>query len=202
MEENEPMSSVKNIIIQTALRPMTIAWNEGEIFHIEEVTDFSDFFEKMNALVISKDTHIYVNRGPGSYSGLRTGISYVYGLLHGGLIDKKNIHSFTSFQLIRVATNTSSPIFIKAWPRLANGLLEGSKGYFEEGEQQLYKTYEGLTGIKNLVCVTEEQLDAAPDGLTNEKLVTSEDTYIALTKDTSLFTNSLEPLYINPVHIT
>src|SRR3990167_11559011 len=108
MENAIMLSTNKYVIIQTALRPMKVVIIEGTSFQLHEIPDFQGFFDVMATINIDDNTKLLINRGPGSYSGIRTGIAYVYGLLHGGLIKKEQVFSFTSFDLIRAATGHSN----------------------------------------------------------------------------------------------
>lgn len=195
------MNSPSNIIIQTALRPMTVFIQQNEVEKIVTITDFPEFFSTMQNLEITGKTQIYINRGPGSYSGIRTGIAYVYGLLHGGLIKMEQIHSFTSFQLIS-ALSKKEAIFIKSWPRIPNGTLAGSKGYFNDHDVQNFIDITELKKSSDIAIYSEEVLgETTPYMYLTSEILNNNETYLTLINflHTSQ-TNTLDPLYINPVH--
>jgi len=174
-------------------------------FNETQVDDFASFFETIKAASITEETSVLVNRGPGSYSGIRTGISYIYGLLHGNRVSHDHIRSFTSFDLIRAQTGHRGPIFIKAWPRLANGTLDGSKGYLEDPSQKdriRYVAFEEIAGADNLLSVGEETMSSTFPYRTLIDLLRDPIGYRELAAQQTTLSQDLEPLYINPVHIT
>lgn len=200
--EKEPMNSINNIVIQTALRPMTVFIQQANDSNVSIVADFSEFFAALQHVEITPETQIYIDRGPGSYAGIRSGIAYVYGLLHGGLIKQDQIHSFTTFQLVS-ALSGKEATFIKSWPRIPNGTLDGSKGYFNDVDVQSFIDITELKQSADIAIYSEENLKELPPYtyLTSEILNTP-DTYLKLINFLqTLQTNTLEPLYINPVHI-
>jgi len=204
------MNSVKILVIQTALMPQTLYYEtEQEKGRVEVCENFDEVFALLKDLNITKETEIYVNRGPGSYTGIRTGISYVLGLLHGGLIQKSKIHSYTSFDLIRAAENESDltiPIYMKAWPRVPNGKLSGTKGYFQDGDQIMHLEYESIQDREDVLFYTREE-EITEDNFSSDSghqtstALKEKNTYSTLIKIKELSTD-LTPLYINPVNIT
>jgi tRNA A37 threonylcarbamoyladenosine modification protein TsaB len=137
-----------------------------------------------------------VNKGPGSYSGIRSGIAYAQGLLHAGLIDKAHIYSYTTFAFICAAMEIKPPIYFKAWPRIPTTTFEETKGYFQDESGQVsYKEYAEIKDSKNLTLFSEQQnLEVILLDATCSKLADN----VAKSKQNS----DLTPLYINPVHIT
>jgi len=201
------MHSTNNyIIIQLALRPMKVVYLAGTTFAATTVSDFGEFFATMAKLSITPETAIIVNRGPGSYSGIRTGISYAFGLLHGGLVTSAQIHSCTSFDLVRAATNHKGPIYLKAWPRLASKKLAESKGYWspatQNGKEFFYRTWEAISKTPDLLSIGEEPIKTQHEYRTYADIIEDPVTFRGLVDSTSVLSTSLEPLYINPVHIS
>ena len=200
------MHSTNYVIIQLALRPMKVLCFAGTTFSATTVLDFGEFFSTMAKLTITPETTVIVNRGPGSYSGIRTGISYMCGLLHGGMITSSQIRSCTSFDLVRTATNHKGAIYLKAWPRLASGKLEGSKGYWSAASQNnqefLYKTWAEISNMPDLLSIGEESIKTKYEYRTFADILEDPVTFRELVDSESVLSTSLEPLYINPVHIS
>jgi len=200
------MNSANYVIIQLALRPMKVVYFAGTPFTATTVQDFGEFFSAMAKLTLTPETTIIVNRGPGSYSGIKTGISYVFGLLHGGSVTSAQIHSCTSFDLVRAATNHKAPIYLKAWPRLASKKLEESKGYWSPATQTkqefLYKTWEEISKTPDLLSIGEEPIKTTHEYRIYAEILEDPVTFRGLIDSTTALSTSLEPLYINPVHIS
>ncbi len=192
------MNSLSNIVIQTALKPITIYYDGN----VKVANDVAEFFNIMDFLDISDETKVTIIRGPGSYTGIRTGIAYVYGLLHAKLIKKEQIVGVTTFDLISAISERNAPIYLKAWPRLANGKIEGSKGYFYDGSQIQHLEYEMIKDkYENLTIYSDEQLhDYSQQNTVTAKILQQPEIYEKLLEKNS-HDFSLEPLYINPVRI-
>lgn len=192
------------LIIQTALRPMSVVSLQGTTYDATPVADFTELFASLNEQNITSETTVFVNRGPGSYSGIRTGIAYVFGLMHAKLLPELQICSYTSFDLIRAATNHDGPIFLKAWPRVPTNQLTTSKGYFSAShteEQISYKEWEQISDLPALLAVGEEEITTTISYRRLPELLSDPVSFRQLIERAS-HSNSLEPLYINPVHIT
>lgn len=199
------MNLANYVIIQTALKPMTVVSIHDTDYSKHEVANFAEFFAVMNNSVsITKDTIILVNRGPGSYSGIRTGIAYVLGLLHGRLITDSQIHSFTSFDLVRATSSHKEAIYLKAWPRIASGKLEESKGYFQESPLSVpvYRSWDEIKDQEKLFIVSDEEIQTTHEKRTYTDLLEDPVGYRSLAAEFEKYNNDLDPLYINPVHIS
>lgn len=197
------MNSHNYIVIQTVLRPMKVVSILNNEFASVEVADFASFFAAMEKLTITAETRILVNRGPGSYAGIRTGVAYAYGLIHGKLVDASQVKSYTSFDYVRAVTSHQGPIYLKAWPRLASGTLEGSKGYLEVlGRAPAYVEWEGIKGTTELLTIGEEPLKTELEYKNYQEILNDAVGFRELTNMFDSLTETLEPLYINPVHIT
>lgn len=200
------MNSIEYIIVQLALRPMKVVSFAGTTFASTLVHDFEEFFSEMAKIPITPNTTIIVNRGPGSYSGIRTGISYLYGLLHGGIINSSQIRSCTSFDVVRAATSHNGAIYLKAWPRMASGMLEKSKGYWSSAthdkQEHAYKVWEEISKIPDLLSIGEEPIKTKHEYRTYAEILDDPVTFRELVTAQTALSASLEPLYINPVHIS
>jgi len=198
------MSSLNTVIIQLAMRPLMVVTVSGTDFSATEVADFGEFFEVMKKLAITNDTIVLINRGPGSYSGIRTAVSFAYGLVHGGRLPQACVHSFTSFDLVRAATKHIGPIYLKAWPRLPSGKLAESKGYFasEHNDTGRYVSFSDVENEKGLLSVGEEEIVSSQEYRALEQLLKDPVGYRELSQKTIELPVTLDPLYINPVHIT
>ncbi|MCC7304293.1 hypothetical protein IT418_02680 [bacterium] len=196
------MSSHKFVILQTALRPLNLVSVESTEYTQTDVTDYSELFAAIEKIPFTSETILLINRGPGSYTGIRTSIAYAYGLLHGGLLTANHVFSYTSFDYVRAATTHKGPIYLKSWPRIKTGKVDESRGYFEKEGEISYKTWEDVHVEKNLLVVSEENLTTQHECRTYEDLLHDAIGFRELANDHLTLSKSLEPLYINPVHIT
>lgn len=198
------MNSHNIVVLQLALRPMMVVAIQGTEFEATEVADFSEFFEAVKKLALTNETKLLVNRGPGSYSGIRTTIAYAFGLIHGSRVNAQNLHSFTSFELISAATNHTGPIYLKSWPRVATGNLAASKGYFSETPEDTgrYAAFEEVSSSQSILSVGEEEIATKLEYRQLRELLSDPIGYRELAQNIEELSTDLEPLYINPVHIT
>jgi tRNA A37 threonylcarbamoyladenosine modification protein TsaB len=196
------MLLAKTIIIQTALKPMTVAYQiEGE-WIVTPVLDFAAFFEVMSNFDFEATENLIVNRGPGSYAGMRTGIAYVYGLLHGKVISSDKVSSFTSFDIIR-AISGKREIYLKGWPRITSNTFTGSKGYYINTKDEIsYVSYEDLEKSFQSALFSDEHIEVDNAVTFNASILLKQDTYAKLFAVTTARETTLAPLYVNPVHIT
>jgi tRNA A37 threonylcarbamoyladenosine modification protein TsaB len=187
------------VIIQTAVKPHFAYDSETDA--IIEFDTHEEFYKVMEQVPLTSDTKIYVNRGPGSYSGIRVGLAYVQGLIHGGLISPQNVLYFTSFTM---AHQVETDLFLKAWPR-HGGTFDIAKGYFYSAETKEIH-YTQLKDISPETTVMIEQNDDFDEtnGMTTIRTedTVNDESLSQLLIQRELFTEDGEPLYINPVNIT
>lgn len=199
------MNSARNIVIQSVLKPATVYVEYEKETVLKTYTTYEDLFHILEPIVIDSDTKIFVNRGPGSYTGIRTALTYVLGLMHGGLISGKQVVPYTSFDLLSAVSGKNEPLFLKSWPRLANGLLTGSKGYFKKGSEVAFVEYDVISTLPGLVIYTEETdiTEALPSDTTHiaSTTIATEELLEKLIAST-IETQPIDPLYINPVNAT
>jgi tRNA A37 threonylcarbamoyladenosine modification protein TsaB len=195
------MSSAKTLIIQTALHPHTVTLLiDGIVSETAQFTTFGEVFAKLSLISIDSDTTVLVNRGPGSYAGIRTGIGYAYGLLHGGIITAEQIFAYSSFDLVQAASGLNE-IFLKGLPRIASHTFTESKGYYQNTKGEIsYLAFADLPASFSGAKYSEEVIEQ--ENCFNAALLNDEKTYRSLHKLQQNWIHDLTPLYVNPVHIT
>lgn len=190
-----------NIILQTVIKPhFVFEIMDGES-ELQTVDSFTEAFDILKEKSFTSETRLFVNRGPGSYAGIRAGLAYTLGLLHGKLLQKDQVFYYTSFDLFLSETTTSEK-FLKAWPRIG-GTSENIKGYYFDGidyESIAYKELSTLNTDVPVFTEYEEELDIPNQTIYIPSLIT--DIYLEDFTMTVALNTERAPLYINPVNIT
>jgi len=188
---------MNRIIIQNVFFPFFVFSEELSLLRVYE--RFQDLTLILNDIEIEEKTKILVNRGPGSYSGIRTALSYVLGLEHGKAVSPENIFSFTSFDFVL----SEFPVYYASWPRNEAVSFEETRGYLQKtpSEQIIYVNGTEAKKLPSVTIVSEKDIISDQiDYILFEKLVTPE--HIQKFLKVTEFSKDRTPLYINPVHIT
>lgn len=189
------------IFLQIAVQPFIIAIQLDSELQILKFDNQQDFRTILDKISLTKDTHFVVNRGPGSYAGIRMGLAYILGLIDGGLIPAENVNYVTTFDIVQ---KQNKPIFLKSWPKLDVDFSQ-TKGYLFDGDVSNIVYIEASKLPANTVVLLES--DNTPQGIpeTMEILHLSkllDKTYLFETLQKLPTSTDDTPLYINPVHIT
>lgn len=169
---------------------------------IVKATSFDELYAILATCRIEHDTKIFVNRGPGSYSGIRVGLAYTLGLIHSGVIKEENVFGYTSFDISKYFVSNNTGIFLKAWPRAITNL--GSiKGYIWKDNAVEYVNFADLSGTYTVL--SEDSIE----GMEGTKHTLVLHNGLAVPEVTTYFmqnihtlTHDTSPLYGNPVNIT
>lgn len=188
-----------SIVINTVVLPHFVFEVRDTQKTLQTASTFNEVLTLVNDMEISSDSKLFINRGPGSYSGIRTGMAYGLGITQGKLIQKENLAYYTTFDLLATDQN----VFLKAWPRIG-GTLETIKGYYFDRKAQdiSYRELSSLTESSIILLEATEELNLPKELHTiyTQDIITKENLTQFLEKTT--FTAAMEPLYINPVNIT
>jgi tRNA A37 threonylcarbamoyladenosine modification protein TsaB len=191
-----------SIILQTVIKPhFVFEIMDGES-ELNPVDSFAGAFDILKEKSFTSETRLFVNRGPGSYAGIRAGLAYTLGLLHGKLLQKDQVFYYTSFDLIFSEFSDTSQRFLKAWPR-TGGTKETIKGYYFDGLDYESIAYKELSSLETDIPVFteyDEELDIPNQVIYIPSLIT--DIYLEDFAMTVALNTDGKPLYINPVNIT
>jgi len=180
-----------SLFVQNVLKPFSAAIIDIKRSEVKNLLTFQtpkDFYTALKGSSFS-DTlkRIYVNVGPGSYTGIRTSLAYVRGVIVGAKIKGTvlEVKSYTSFDF------TCSD-FILGYPK-CSGINDEALGYFKSNSEEIkYLTYAEAKKLNPNLRVFNE-CDSS------ENLISSE--FILNFIKVFNFGEALKPLYINPVRI-
>lgn len=193
------------MLLQTAIEPHFVFLNSK--LHL---TDDLLVTLKNLKFPTSDEKTIYVNIGPGSYSGIRQGIAFVLGLSH--IKKELKIIPYTSFDFVFASFDPQYTYFIYAWPRDPKrfSVETGVKGYCLKENQYSYCNQTELKKVKKLaIYVPNEKIAEFIRSQTKaDEVAVIKPDKISSLEHINLFIRNfntprpLEPLYINPVNIT
>ena len=194
------------IFIQNALNPNFI-FSNGE-FIKESIK------EALEKISIDKNTVIFINKGPGSYTGIRLGIAFGMAISQ---LNAGKVVTYTSFDFInfiaKKSKKNSKCIFIQSWPRLERVALDAIefadiKGYTKCGNNLKVMQLNKLPAESIVYIPSTDFISKNVEKLSKYHLVIPQQ--LLVEKNILDFANqfnpskesALEPLYINPVAIT
>ncbi len=189
---------MNKLVIQNVFHPFFIF--DEAIGLLKTYESFQELGTMLTDVEITDKTEIIVNRGPGSYSGIRTSLAYVLGLEHGHLIAQRNISTFTTFDF----TMFIQPLYFIAWPRNTVNSIQDTKGYTLD---DISKPIRYISGVEALEIPKIKMLAERSFILNSEIPVQLFEDFVNPSHIKNFLNNSSlskdrSPLYINPVFIT
>ncbi len=171
--------------------------NNGKIFikntgNEEEIAIGRDFYNKLKNLDFSfKDSKFYVCVGPGSYTGIRQTVAFFMGIQ---MVKNIRLYTFTLFDYFKYVykkeLKNKNKLIINGFPFSIN---ENYRGFGLN-----IKTAEYFYYNDNAFCSDCFWVKNPADVIQKDKVFD----FIKHAQQQNIFKTNLEPLYINPVHIT
>ena len=185
------------------------------IYYNEKIIKIEDFLTVFNN--VDKVSTIFVNVGPGSYTGIKQSIAFALGYKH--VNSKVKIVPYSVFDLINFIHKGAENIFIYAWPRRIETITSKTKlkGYIKN-KNRIY--YGNLKDLKKNVSKDQKLGSRLIAYMPNIEIVKKqpksfENAIVILPQQLekldvikSFITKyqprhtTLKPLYVNPVSIT